>query len=74
MLGDTGRNCLYTLQITGTVNGNFRAVLATDHGIIGLGSVGTYLLDYLYSSGDPSLEIVAVGRNAEKMESPVALK
>lgn len=35
--------------------------------IIGLGSVGTYLLDYLYSSGDPSLEIVAVGRNAEKM-------
>ena len=39
--------------------------------IIGLGSVGTYLLDYLYSSGDPSLEIVAVGRNAEKMESDV---
>lgn len=39
--------------------------------IIGLGSVGTYLLDYLCSSGDPSLEIVAAGRNAEKMESDV---
>lgn len=34
--------------------------------IIGLGRVGTYLLDYLCSSGDPLLEIVAVGRNAEK--------
>ena len=46
----------------------------TDHikiMIIGLGSVGTYLLDYLCSSGDPSLEIVAAGRNAEKMESDV---
>lgn len=39
--------------------------------IIGLGSVGTYLLDYLCSSGDPSLEIVAAGRNAEKMASDV---
>lgn len=39
--------------------------------IIGLGSVGTYLLDYLCSSGDPSLEIVAAGRNTEKMESDV---
>lgn len=39
--------------------------------IIGLGSVGTYLLDYLCSSGDPSLEIVAAGRNAEKMEKDV---
>ncbi len=39
--------------------------------IIGLGSVGTYLLDYLCSSSAPSLEIVAAGRNAEKMESDV---
>lgn len=39
--------------------------------IIGLGSVGTYLLDYLCSSGDSSLEIVAAGRNAEKMASDV---
>lgn len=39
--------------------------------IIGLGSVGTYLLDYLCSSVDPSLQIVAAGRNAEKMASDV---
>lgn len=39
--------------------------------IIGLGSVGTYLLDYLCSSGDPSLEIIAAGRNLEKMEPKV---
>lgn len=39
--------------------------------IIGLGSVGTYLLDYLCSGGDPALEVVVAGRNAEKMESDV---
>lgn len=39
--------------------------------IIGLGSVGNYLLDYLLSSGDPGLEILVVGRNREKMESDV---
>lgn len=39
--------------------------------IIGLGSVGTYLLDYLCSSGDPALEVIVAGRNAEKMESDV---
>ena len=39
--------------------------------IIGLGSVGTYLLDYLCSSGDPALEVVVAGRNMEKMESDV---
>lgn len=39
--------------------------------IIGLGSVGTYLLDYLCSSGGPSLEIVVAGRNEEKMRSDV---
>lgn len=39
--------------------------------IIGLGSVGTYLLDYLVSSNDPALRIVAVGRNYEKMEKNV---
>lgn len=39
--------------------------------IIGLGSVGTYLLDYLVSSNDPALSIVVVGRNAEKMEKNV---
>lgn len=39
--------------------------------IIGLGSVGTYLLDYLISRGDPSIRIVVVGRNREKMERHV---
>lgn len=35
--------------------------------ILGLGSVGCYLLDYLVSLGDPLLRIVVVGRNKEKM-------
>lgn len=39
--------------------------------IIGLGSVGTYLLDYLVSKNDEAVKIVVVGRNAEKMESNV---
>lgn len=39
--------------------------------IVGLGSVGTYLLDYLVSKSDPSLRLVVVGRNFEKMEKNV---
>ena len=39
--------------------------------IIGLGSVGNYLLDYLMSSKDEGIEIAVVGRNVEKMESDV---
>lgn len=39
--------------------------------IIGLGSVGTYLLDYLVSMNDPAVKIVVVGRNQEKMQSDV---
>lgn len=39
--------------------------------IIGLGSVGTYLLDYLLSSKDENMEICVVGRNMEKMISDV---
>ena len=39
--------------------------------IIGLGSVGTYLLDFLVSKNDPSIKIIVVGRNYEKMESDV---
>ena len=39
--------------------------------IIGLGSVGCYLLDYLVSLADPQLRIVVVGRNAEKMKMDV---
>lgn len=39
--------------------------------IMGLGSVGCYLLDYLLSSGDEDIEISVVGRNYEKMLSDV---
>ena len=39
--------------------------------IIGLGSVGTYLLDYLVSLNDPSIRIVVVGRNFDKMQIKV---
>ena len=37
--------------------------------IIGLGSVGNYLFDYLMSAGDERIEICLVGRNEEKLES-----
>lgn len=39
--------------------------------IIGLGSVGTYLLEYLVSSNDPTIHIVVVGRNYIRMEEKV---
>lgn len=39
--------------------------------IIGLGSVGCYLLDYLVSLSDPQMRIVVVGRNQEKMHMDV---
>lgn len=39
--------------------------------IIGLGSVGTYLLNYLISRDDPAIKVVVVGRNFAKMESKV---
>ena len=39
--------------------------------IMGLGSVGCYLLDYLLSCKDETLEICVVGRNEEKMLSDV---
>ena len=39
--------------------------------IIGLGSVGSYLLDYLVSKNDPTIKIIVVGRNAEKLETKV---
>ena len=35
--------------------------------IIGLGSVGNYLLDYLVSMADENMEICVVGRNEEKI-------
>ena len=34
--------------------------------IIGLGSVGTYLLDYLVSRNDPAIRIVVAGRDYGK--------
>lgn len=39
--------------------------------ILGLGSVGTYLLDYLAAENDPALRIVVVGRDCAKMERNV---
>lgn len=39
--------------------------------IIGLGSVGTYLLDFLVSKNDPAIKLVVVGRNHDKMQSDV---
>jgi len=39
--------------------------------IIGLGSVGNYLLDYLMSAADEGIEICVTGRNEEKMQSDV---
>ena len=39
--------------------------------IIGLGSVGTYLLDYLVSMNDEGVELYVVGRNKDKMTSDV---
>ncbi len=35
--------------------------------IVGLGSVGLYLLDYLVSLSDPQLRVIVVGRNIDKM-------
>lgn len=34
--------------------------------IIGLGSVGLYLLDYLVSLANPKLQLIVVGRNKDK--------
>lgn len=39
--------------------------------IIGLGSVGSYLLDYLISLNDPSLSVIVVGRNESKLQTKV---
>ncbi|WP_027216553.1 NAD-dependent epimerase/dehydratase family protein [Butyrivibrio fibrisolvens] len=39
--------------------------------IIGLGSVGGYLLDYLISKNDSAISIVVVGRDADKMQTKV---
>ena len=37
--------------------------------IVGLGSVGAYLMDYLISKNDPSINLVVVGRDENKMLS-----
>lgn len=39
--------------------------------IVGLGSVGLYLLDYLVSLANPKIDFVVVGRNQDKMRSDV---
>ena len=37
--------------------------------IIGLGSVGSYLLDYIISKNNPAIDVVVVGRDVEKMKT-----
>ncbi len=39
--------------------------------IVGLGSVGGYLLDYLVGCQDAKMEIIVVGRNRDKLEQDV---
>ena len=39
--------------------------------IMGLGSVGSYLLDYLMSTADADIELYVAGRNSEKMLSDI---
>ncbi len=39
--------------------------------IIGLGSVGAYLMDYIISKNDPAINLVVVGRDKNKMLSKV---
>ncbi len=39
--------------------------------ILGLGSVGTYLLDFLISRNDETMKLVVVGRNAERIENNI---
>lgn len=39
--------------------------------IMGLGSVGLYLFDYLVSLGDPGLHLVVTGRSREKLLTDV---
>ena len=39
--------------------------------IIGLGSVGSYLLDYLVSKNDPAIQVVVVGRDEKKLQTKV---
>ena len=39
--------------------------------IMGLGSVGSYLLDYLMSTADADIELYVAGRNKEKMLSDI---
>lgn len=39
--------------------------------IVGLGSVGNYLLNYLLSSADEGLDICVVGRNEQKLQTDI---
>ena len=39
--------------------------------IIGLGSVGAYLLDYLISKNDPAINVIVVGRDEKKLQTKV---
>ncbi|WOO35162.1 hypothetical protein R2R35_15305 [Anaerocolumna sp. AGMB13020] len=52
--------------MTKSINNNKIVIM-----ILGLGSVGTYLLDYLLSTENERFEIVVLGRNKEKIESDI---
>ncbi len=39
--------------------------------IMGLGSVGGYLLDYLISKSDPAIKVIVVGRDSDKIQTKV---
>lgn len=39
--------------------------------ILGLGSVGCYLLDYLMNLQDPNIVILILGRNLDKLDTKV---
>lgn len=54
-------------QLKSKLNNNEQVTIM----IIGLGSVGAYLLDYLVNRQDPKLKIVVAGRNYAKMEMDV---
>jgi hypothetical protein len=51
-------------RLAGKISGGGRVHVA----ILGLGSVGHYLLDYLLGLRDPSLKLFIVGRNRERLE------
>ncbi len=54
-------------KLKSIINNNEKLVVL----ILGLGSVGNYLLNYLLSSNNDKCKIIVAGRNREKLESDV---